>query len=102
MSDLERKTAEELVYSLTHNPTAWSWFDSDCDMLRGPNGITMSAAFMRIYRPVKVRFGFWNTRRIRRAFNVWKRTAGRELKSKEHERALIALRRCLTELRAVA
>jgi hypothetical protein len=100
---LENQVAGELAASLRDNPGAWAWRDGDRDIVRGPGGISMSANYFTIYSPMKVYFGFWNRRRIRRAFKHWKATTGNALAMTEHERALLALRRCLAEpLRAVA
>jgi hypothetical protein len=100
---LERQVADELVASFYKNARAWRWRDGDCDMVHGPGGICMSTSYFTIYSPAKVRFGFWNRRRIKRAVRSWKRTVGDNLATTEHHRALEALRRCLVEpLRAVA
>jgi hypothetical protein len=102
LKTLERKTANELASSLVYEPRAWSWRDAECDVLKGPNGISMSASYLTIYAPVVLRFGFWNKRRIRRALKRWKRDTGNHLAEKERRQALLLISRCLVELRAVA
>jgi hypothetical protein len=99
---LERQTADDLALSLAGNPTAWAWRNNDFDMLAGPGGISISTTYFTVYQPVLIRFGFWNKRRIRRAFKAWKRSTGNELANQERHKALLTLRRCLVEMRAVA
>lgn len=102
LKTLGRQTADDIAFSLTHSPRAWSWRDASFDMLEGPGGIVIGLAYFTIYRPAQVRFGFWNRRRIRRAFRAWKRGTGNDLANQDRHRALLLIRRCLVELRAVA
>ena len=99
---LEREVTERLVASLSDDPQAWQWRDGNFDMLNGPGGITLSANYFSIYQPERMRFGFWNRRRIRRAFKRWKATAGNDLANKERYRALLMLRRCLSPMSIAA
>jgi hypothetical protein len=105
MSDLktlERQTAKDLAFSLTAYPKSWSWRDTDCDVLVGPNDMRIGITYFTVYSPVTLRFGFWNRRRIRRAFKRWKRSVGNDLAAQERRQALLLISRCLVELRAVA
>lgn len=94
---LERQVADDLARSFEQSPSQWSWRDSECQLIRGPGGIVMSARYFTIYQPNTVNFGFWNRRRIKRAFRAWKSALGNELAVSEHLKALLALRRCLIE-----
>lgn len=99
----ERHVTNELVASFERQPDAWTWRDADCDAIRGPNGIYMSVMFFTVYQPAKVKFGFWNRCRIKRAFKRWRASTGKRLADAERRKALVALSQCLsTHLRAVA
>jgi hypothetical protein len=81
----------------------WKWRNADLDIVCGPRGISMSANYMTIYGPVAFRFGFWNRRRIRRAFRRWEAEAGKAGAEHERHRALLAIHQCLSEpLKAAA
>lgn len=103
IKSLERQVAAQLVASLSGHPESWKYRDSDLDTVCGPNGIRMSANYFTIYAPEPYRFGFWNKRRIRRAFKQWRKAHGDDMADETKRHALLFLRDCLAEpLKAVA
>jgi hypothetical protein len=107
MSVEEHILAADLIKSLDERPDQWRWYNDNYFQIKHASGILVWVANgeIRMESPYRFSWGFWDKRRLRRAFKSWRLNHGDELRRVEKveglRKAITALDRVNTLARMV-
>lgn len=85
------EAADAIIADLDLNPEDWVWGDVDTKLTLRHKKSRLAlwvarGSSVHIYEPHKVQFGFWQRRKLRRAYNRWVDRVGNGLaRAVEHE-----------------